>query len=115
MSTSAFRAYGALAIGDPSSGGTCSTLIRTTGTSGNDALGTNWQAAVTGNVAVLGTAPAAAGTSAANTLISDTAGYAAAGYNSSNSTGTGLYVSLNCEYSTAAAGTSVPLLHSVES
>ena len=114
MSTSAFQAYAVLVIGDPSSGGTCSTLTPTTGTSGSDALGTNWQAAVTGNIAVLGTAPAAAGTSAANTLISDAAGYAATGYSSSNSTGTGLYVSLNCEYSTAAAGTSVPLLNGVE-
>ena len=62
MSTSAFGQYAVLVIGDPSSGGTCSTLTPTTGTSGSDALGTNWQAAVTGNVAVLGTAPAAAAT-----------------------------------------------------
>jgi hypothetical protein len=114
MSTSAFKAYAALVIGDPSSGGSCSTLTPTTGTSGSDALGTNWQAAVSGNVAVLGTAPAAAGTSAADTLISDSVNYAAAGYSSSSSTGTGLYVSLNCEYSTASAGTSVPLLNGVE-
>jgi RHS repeat-associated protein len=114
MSASAFQAYAALVIGDPSSGGTCSTLTPTTGTSGSDALGTNWQAAVTGNIAVLGTAPAAAGTSAANTLVSAAVGYAAAGYSSSNSTGTGLYVSLNCEYSTVSAGTSMPLLNGVE-
>jgi RHS repeat-associated protein len=114
MSASAFQQYAALVIGDPSSGGTCSALTPTTGTTGSDALGTNWQAAVTGNLAVLGTAPAAAGTSDANTLISDATGYAAAGYSSSNSTGTGLYVSLNCEYSAAAAGTAVPLLNGVE-
>ncbi len=36
-------------------------------------------------------------------------------YSSSGSTGTGLYVSLNCEYSAATAGTSVPLLNGVES
>ncbi len=114
MSTSQFQGYAALVIGDPSAGGSCSTLTPTTGTTGSDALGTNWQAAVTGNVAVLGTAPALPGTSAANTLISDAASYVAAGYSSSNSTGTGLYVSLNCEYSTAPAGTSVPLLNGVE-
>jgi YD repeat-containing protein len=109
MSTSAFEGYAALVIGDPSSGGSCSSLTQTTGT-----LGTAWQGAVSGNVAVLGTAPAAAGTSAAHTLITDAVNYAAAGYSSSSSTGTGLYVSLNCEYSTASAGTAVPLLNGVE-
>jgi len=109
MSTSAFEAYAALVIGDPSSGGSCSSLTQTTTT-----LGTAWQAAVSGNVAVLGAAPAAAGTSAAHTLIADAVNYAAAGYSSSSSTGTGLYESLNCEYSTASAGTAVPLLNGVE-
>ncbi|HUD39916.1 MAG TPA: RHS repeat-associated core domain-containing protein [Streptosporangiaceae bacterium] len=112
MSTSAFEQYAALVIGDPSASGTCSTLTPTTGTSGSDAIGTNWQAAVSGNVAVIGTAPALPGTSGANTLIADAVNYAAAGY--SSSTGTGLYVSLNCEYSTASAGTSVPFLSGVE-
>src|SRR6185437_4439413 len=51
MSTSAFQAYAALVIGDPSAGGTCSTLTPTTATTGTDALGTNWQAAVGGNIA----------------------------------------------------------------
>jgi len=63
-------------------------------------------------VAVLGTAPALPGTSGANSLI-----YAAVGYAATQpATGsvTGLYVSLNCEYSTASAGTSVPLLAGVE-
>jgi RHS repeat-associated protein len=114
MSTSAFEGYAALIIGDPSSGSSCSTLVPTTGTSGSDALGTNWQAAVTGDVSVLGTAPALAGTSGANTLIADAASYAAAGWSSSAKTGTGLYESLNCEYSTAAKGTAVPLLNGVE-
>jgi trimeric autotransporter adhesin len=114
MSTTAFEAYAALVIGDPSSGGTCSSLTPTTGTSGGDALGTNWQGAVSGNVAVLGTAPSAADTSAADALITDAVNYAAAGYSSSGSTGTGLYESLNCEYSSAAAGTAVPLLNGVE-
>ncbi|HEY1621074.1 MAG TPA: DUF6531 domain-containing protein [Streptosporangiaceae bacterium] len=113
MSSSAFTAYAALVIGDPSSG-SCSSLIPTTGTSGSDALGTSWQPAVTGNMAVLGTAPALAGTSGADTLITDAVGYAAAGYSSSAGTGTGLYESLNCEYSSSAAGTSVPLLNGVE-
>jgi RHS repeat-associated protein len=115
MSTSQFQAYVALVIGDPSAGGSCSTLAPTTGSSGSDALGTTWQGAVTGNVAVLGTAPALPGTTAATTLITDSVGYAAAGYSSSASTGTGLYISLNCEYATAAAGTPVPLLAGVES
>src|ERR1700678_1154444 len=44
MSTSAFEQYAALVIGDPSVSGTCSTLTPTTGTSGSDAIGTNWQA-----------------------------------------------------------------------
>jgi RHS repeat-associated protein len=118
MSTSQFEGYAALVIGDPSSGGSCSSLLPTTGTSGSDALGTAWQAAVNGNVAVLGTAPALPGTSASNALITDSAEYAAAGWNSSgsggNTSGTGLYISLNCGYSTAAAGTDVSLLDGVE-
>jgi YD repeat-containing protein len=114
MTASQFQAYAALVIGDPSAGGSCSTLTPTTGSSGSDALGTSWQGAVTGNVAVLGTAPALPGTTAATTLITDSVGYAAAGYSSSASTGTGLYISLNCEYATAAAGTAVPLLAGVE-
>ncbi|MGH3190973.1 MAG: DUF6531 domain-containing protein [Streptosporangiaceae bacterium] len=118
MSQSQFEQYAALVIGDPSSGGTCSTLTPTTGNSGGDALGATWQAAVNGNMAVLGTAPALPGTSAANTLITDAVGYAAAGYNSAESgtqnSDTGLYESLNCEYSTASAGTSVQLLGGVQ-
>jgi hypothetical protein len=75
----------------------------------SDALSTAavWGAAVTGNVAVIGTAPAFAGT-AGTPLIKDAIGYALAG------SGTGLYVSLNCEYSSAAAGTAVPLLAGVD-
>jgi sugar lactone lactonase YvrE len=60
---------------------------------------------VTGNVAVLGTAPVLGG---GTTLVKDGIGFAAAG------SGTGLYVSLNCEYSSASAGTSVPLLAGVD-
>ena len=118
MSAAQFDAYAALVIGDPSSGGTCSSLTPTNGTSGGDALGTGWQGAVNGNLAVLGTAPALPGSTAASTLITDAVGYAAAGFNSSASgtptSGTGLYISLNCEYSTATAGTAVSLLSEVE-
>jgi RHS repeat-associated protein len=118
MSAADFEGYAALVIGDPSAGGSCSSLIPTTGSSGSDALGTTWQGAVSGNIAVLGTAPAAAGTSGANALVTDSVGYAVAGFNSSQSgsgsSGTGLYVSLNCAYSTASAATTVPLLTGVE-
>jgi RHS repeat-associated protein len=112
MSASQFEGYAALVIGDPSSGSTCSTLTPTTGTSGSDALGTAWQGAVSGNVAVLGTAPVLADSTAASTLITDAVGYAAARYAAGS--GTGLYESLNCQYTSAAAGTSVPLLNGVE-
>lgn len=61
MTASQFAAYSALVIGDPSSGTTCSSLTPTTGTSGSDALSTTWQSAVSGKMAVLGTAPALAG------------------------------------------------------
>jgi RHS repeat-associated protein len=118
MSASQFETYAALVIGDPSSGGTCSTLIPTAGSSGSEPLGATWQGAVSGNMAVLGTAPALPGSTAASTLITDAVASAAAGFNSAASgtptSGTGLYVSLNCEYSTAAAGTSVPLLAGVD-
>jgi RHS repeat-associated protein len=111
-SASTFKSYAVLVIGDPSTTSSCSTLTPTTATSGTDAIGTTWQSAVTGNVAVLGTAPAA-GTTASN-LVDDSVGYAASGYLSSAGTGTGLYVSLNCEYKTAAAKTAVPLLSGVQ-
>ena len=111
-STATFKTYAVLVIGDPSTTSSCSTLTPTTGTTGGDAIGTNWQAAVSGNVAVLGTAPAAAGTSAATSLITASAAYAASGYSAGN--GTGLYVSLNCQDKTAPANTGVPLLNGVE-
>jgi hypothetical protein len=89
-------------------------LTPTTATSGTDAIGATWQSAVTGNLAIIGTAPALPGTSAATTLITSSVAYAAAGWSSSSDTGTGLYFSLNCDYSTAAANTAVPLLDGVE-
>jgi RHS repeat-associated protein len=100
-STATFKTYSAIIIGDPSTSTTCSNAAPT------DAVSTasTWGAAVTGNVAVLGTAPALGN---ATTLISDAIAYAASG------SGTGLYVSLNCEDSTMAAGTNVPLLASVD-
>jgi YD repeat-containing protein len=103
MTTAQFASYSAIIIGDPSSGGTCASSVPA------DALSTasTWGPAVTGNVAVLGTAPALAG-GQGTSLITDAIGYAVAGG------GTGLYVSLNCEYSTASARTAVPLLASVE-
>ncbi|MGD0554928.1 MAG: hypothetical protein ABSA93_08110, partial [Streptosporangiaceae bacterium] len=55
---------------------------------------------------MLGTAPALAGSSA-TTLIKDAIGYALSG------SGTGLYASLNCDYESSSAGTSVPLLADV--
>jgi RHS repeat-associated protein len=111
MTAAQFEAYSALVIGDPSTGGTCSSLVPTTATSGTDALGTAWQTAVTGNVAVVGTAPALAG-SGGSPLISDAIAYAAA--QPSSGAATGLYMSLNCEYSTSPAATAVPLLAGVE-
>ena len=112
MTKAQFASYAALVIGDPSTTSSCSTLTPTTATSGTDAIGTTWQSAVSGNLAVLGTAPSAAGTTAAGNLITASVGYAAAKY--ASGTGTGLYVSLNCEYSIAAAKTAVPLLDGVE-
>jgi RHS repeat-associated protein len=112
MTAAQFKTYSALVIGDPSSGGTCSTLTPTTGTSGSDALGTTWQSAVTGKVAVLGTAPALAGSSGATSLVSNAISYAAT--QPSSGSVTGLYESLNCEFATSAAGTAVPLLNGIE-
>jgi YD repeat-containing protein len=111
-SAATFKSYAVLVIGDPSTPSSCSALTPVTATSGTGAIGTTWQAAVSGNVAVLGTAPAAAGTTAASNLITASVGYAAAKY--ASGAGTGLYVSLNCEYKTAAAKTAVPLLAGVE-
>jgi RHS repeat-associated protein len=113
-SATTFKSYAVLVIGDPSTTSGCLTLTPTTATSGTDAIGTTWQSAVSGNLAVLGTAPAAAGTTAASNLVTASARYAASGYSQSAGTGTGLYVSLNCEYKTAGAKTAVPLLNGVE-
>ncbi|MGD1012348.1 MAG: DUF6531 domain-containing protein, partial [Acidimicrobiales bacterium] len=98
-----FASYSAIVIGDPSSGGTCATTVP------SDALSTvaTWSAAVAGNVAVVGTAPALAGSSG-TTLIADSIAYAASG------SGTGLYVSLNCYYSGASSDTAVPLLADID-
>lgn len=111
-SAATFKSYAVLVIGDPSTTSSCSALTPSTATSGTDAIGTTWQSVVSGNVAVLGTAPAAAGTTAANNLVTAAAGYAAANY--ASGAGTGLYVSLNCEYKTEAVKTAVPLLNGVE-
>jgi RHS repeat-associated protein len=92
MTTAQFQAYSALVIGDPSTT-SCSTAPPAAAVS--DAA--TWSAAVSGNVAVVGTAPAFAG-SAGTALLSDAISYAAGG------SGTGLYVSLNCEDATDAAG-----------
>ena len=99
--TENFNNFDAIIIGDPSSSG-CSTSVPP------EALSTvsTWQPAVTGNVAVLGTARALAGSSG-SALITDAIAYAASAYNSQNHTGTGLYVSLNCEDSGDSVGTPV--------
>ena len=107
MSKSTFQGYAAVVIGDSSSSTSCSTTAPST-----TSLGTTWEGWVTGNVAVLGTAPAMPGTSGANALIADAAAYAAK--QPSSGSVTGLYLSLNCGYSTAVSGTAVSLLSTVE-
>jgi trimeric autotransporter adhesin len=115
MSQATFQGYAAVVIGDPSAGGSCPTSWQPT----TAALGANWEGWVDGNVAVLGTAPALAaslassGNTAAGTLITGSAQYAA-GQPGTGVTQTGLYLSLDCGYSTAATGTAVPVLAGVE-
>jgi RHS repeat-associated protein len=115
MQQNTFESYAAVVIGDSSSASACSTAAPS-----QSSLGAQWQTWVTGNVAVLGTAPEAAaknagsGETGADTLITDSVEYAAAAYNSSGSTGTGLYVSLNCGYDTATSGTAVGLLNGLD-
>ena len=53
MSQSTFQGYAAVVIGDPSSGGVMPDVVA----ADLAALGSNWEGWVTGNVAVLGTAP----------------------------------------------------------
>jgi RHS repeat-associated protein len=107
MSETTFHGYAAVVIGDSSTSSSCSTTAPST-----SSLGTNWEPWVNGNVALLGTAPAMPGTAGANSLITDAVGYAAA--QPSSGSVTGLYVSLNCGYSTASAGTAVSLLANVD-
>jgi trimeric autotransporter adhesin len=108
MSKSTFQGYAAVVIGDSSTSTSCSTMAPST-----SSLGSQWEPWVNGNVAVLGTAPVMPGTTGANALIADAVKYAAA--QPASSSVTGLYVSLNCGYSTAAAGTAVSLLSGVDS
>jgi RHS repeat-associated protein len=116
MSKSAFQGYAAVVIGDPSSGGSCASGW--TSAALTSALGTSWEGWVTGNVAVLGTnaglaaSLASSGNTAAQTLITDAAEYAAA-QPGTTVTRTGLYLSLGCAYATAAQGTPVPVLDGI--
>jgi RHS repeat-associated protein len=100
-----FGGFTAIVIGDPSTSATCSSTVPA------DALqyAADWGPAVKGNVAVLGTAPVLAG-SAGQQLLDDAITYAVTGGASGN---TGLYASLDCDYSAQPAGTAVPLLASV--
>ena len=107
MSQSAFQGYVAVVIGDSSTSTSCSTTAPST-----SSLGSQWEQWVNGNVSVVGTAPAMPGTPGADALIADAVGYAAA--QPSSGSVTGLYVSLDCGYSTAAAGTAVSLLSGVD-
>jgi hypothetical protein len=101
MTTAQFAAYSAIIIGDPSTT-TCSSTVP------SDALSTaaTWGAAVTGNASIVGTAPVFAGTAGA-ALLTDAIAYAVAG------SGTGLYLSLNCDY-TGPNDVAVPLLAHVD-
>jgi RHS repeat-associated protein len=107
MSQATFQGYAAVVIGDSSTSTSCSTTAPAT-----SSLGSQWEGWVTGNVAVLGTAPARPGTSGANALIANTVGYAA--QQPPSGAVTGLYLSLNCGYASAAAGTAVALLAGVD-
>jgi RHS repeat-associated protein len=117
MSQAAFQGYAAVVIGDPPSGGACQVDAAHMG-----ALGTNWEPWVNGNIAVLGTdaglaaSLATGGNTGAQTLITDTAEYAAAqpaGFSGSTPARTGLYLSLENCYAGSGAGTAVPLLNLV--
>ena len=106
MTQAQFKAYNAIIIGDPSTTSCASTAP-------TDAVSTagTWGPAISGHVAVLGTAPALGGATA---LIRDAISYAADEKDSNGTPITGLYVSLNCYYSTQPANTGVSLLGSVD-
>src|SRR5258708_11843996 len=72
MTKSQFQGYSAIVVGDPSATSSCSSAVP------SDALSTagTWGPAVTGNVAVLGTAPVLGG---GTTLIRDAIAWAASG------------------------------------
>ncbi len=99
--TTYFATFTAIIVGDPSTSTTCATTVP------SDALtyAAEWGPAVTGNIAVIGTAPVLG---SGTTLMDDAITYAVSGGS------TGLYASLDCDYSSASAGTSVPLLAEVD-
>ena len=107
-----FAAYSAIVLGDPSTSSNCASSPSSSLAAALTDIST-WSPAVTGNVVVAGAAPAfaAQGSSnapGANSFLAAAIKYAASG------TGTGLYISLDCYYSTASPGTSVPILAQIE-
>jgi RHS repeat-associated protein len=100
------QGFAAVVIGDPPSGGACQVDTAH--------LGSQWEPWITGNIAVLGTDAGLAGSTAAQTLITDTAEYAAAQpAGTSGVSRTGLYLSLEGCYASSGAGTAVSLLNTV--
>jgi hypothetical protein len=105
LTSTGLSSYAAVIIGDPSSGGTCSTTPDADA-EGNESV---WGPQITGNVAVAGTAPALAG-SAGSALMKAAIAYAASGPSGS----TGLYTSLNCDYAASSdSDTGATLLNQV--
>jgi RHS repeat-associated protein len=108
MSESTFAGYQAIVLGDASASSSCASSTSSSLAAATSDIAT-WSAAVTGNVAVVGSAPAFAAESASNPSGANAFLDAAIRYAASGSA-TGLYVSLDCYYSTATSGTAVSIL-----
>lgn len=101
MTTAQFATYRAIVLGDP-------TCVEDTGPlAPAETNRTVWSPATTGNLIIIGSDPTfhAPSVPGAAKLISTGIGFAAAGVGK-----TGAYITLSCYYSSAEAGTPVPLL-----
>ncbi len=102
MTTAQFAEYDALILGDPTCGESTSLIAAA------EANAATWNAAVNGNVIVIGTDPnfhSNRGTEGAQTLIKTGVAFAV-----EHKGHTGAYVDLSCYYAHAGAGTEVPMI-----
>ncbi len=113
LTTPQFENYNAIVLGDPSTASSCASSPSTSLSAATGSYQTTWSSAVSGNVLVAGAAPAFAAEGNSNVPGANAFLEAAIKYAAEGNT-TGLYVSLDCYYSTASSGTAVSFLSDID-